>query len=226
MIVRRIQLSDPPAGVRLGCSADSVGDSSGVSSRNVGGQADNQSLPVVEASPEEQRAGLAHSVESIFEAIGELEDRRRNSIVELRELAVELACAITSHVIDDTLDKGQFPFERLIDQAIAHLGIADPATVTIRLHPEDYNALKDVWNEQSTNNVAPQRPVLVPDSNLGRGSCEATADSRGVVVDLDDQLRQIRHELLRTLDDAKAERRDAEKNHKHVQRYPNRRNTA
>jgi hypothetical protein len=234
MIVRRIQLSGSPRSVRLGCSADSVGDgdnravgdtSSGVSPPNVDAQAGIPNSAAVAELSEEQHAGLVRSIESIFEAIAELEERRQNSIVELRELAVELACAITSHVIDDSLEHGQFPFERMIDQAITHLGVADPATVTIRLHPDDCKAIKDVWNEEAANN-APQRPILVPDSTLRRGSCEATVDSRGVVVDVDDQLRQIRHELLGTLNDVKAERRHAEKNDQHVQRYPDRRDTA
>lgn len=230
MITRRIELSRSPTHVRLGnpIAATRAGEvHAGV------GPTENLTGTTAVEQPEsglqgagEQKHQLDEAVDAIFEAVADLEVRRQQSIDELRELAVELACAITSHVLADMSEKQELPLEKMIDQALAHLSISTPQDITVRLHPDDYHAIAEQWNRKVKENETPYQPVLAPDASLNRGSCEATAEGRGITVDIADQLNQIRHELLRTLNDAKAERRDPERNNQQVQRYPNRRNTA
>jgi len=228
MITRRIHLCRPPTDVRL----DEVVDKDRTCARN-DGQPQDSPRAIMSNEPQANAAAsvepvpdLTETVASIFEEIAELEDRRQGSIDELRELAMELACFIASHILNDAVECGQLPTERMIDQALDHLGATANENVTIRLHPEDYQALEKPWNDQTDDNGPAQKPDLIPDPSLKRGTCEATTDGRGVLVDVHDQLKQIRHELTKTLNHAKAERRDPEKNNQHVQRYPDRRNTA
>jgi flagellar biosynthesis/type III secretory pathway protein FliH len=219
MTTRRIRLTRPPSNVRLASPSAEAASWPPDAARRP------QPEPVPTASSEASH-DIAQTVESIFDAIAELERRRQQSVDELRELAIELACAITSHVFADMIEQRALPLEALIDQALAQLGVAAPQSATVRLHPDDYQTIRQAWELEADRREAATRPALAPDARLKRGSCEATVEGAGVLLDIDGQLKQIHHELLRTLNHAKTERRNVEENDRHVQRYPDRRDTA
>lgn len=232
MITHRIHLSRSPDAVRIEQQSESFVRETGraavelpegspsPAAANHQGNAD----AAAEAAAKHESA-VAESMQAIFDEIRELEARRQQSIDELRELAVEIACAITTHVLDDALARNQFPLEKLVDQALKHLGGTAADDVVIKLHPGDCQEMERVANQLKQQGNQP-RVKWQADPTLERGSCEAKLGERGVFVDIHDQLNQIRHELLGTLDHAQTERRDTAQGDRHVQRYPNRRDTA
>lgn len=232
MTTHRINFSRSPATVRVAPRAESFVRETGPAAMEIpiGGSAganeDQHSAAALEKLTKEHEQALREATQAMLDEIGELEMRRQQSIGELRELAVELACAITTHVVEDALTRDQFPLVQLIDRAIEHLGIAEPNHATFKLNPDDCRVIERAWNEADQDSDLTARVTLHPDPTLARGSCEATFGDRGIVVDVHDQLNQIRHELLGILDNAQTERRDAATSDRQVQRYPNRRDTA
>lgn len=232
MISHHIHLSRSPSAVRVAQPVEPFVRETGPAAMEmpVGGESaaaeyDRSSVASADLLARNQQA-LQEAVENIFEAVNQLEQRRQQALGELRELAVEIACAVATHVVDEALVREQFPLQQLVDRALEHLDVKQPSEVTFKLNPEDCQAIERAWKE--LDSAGHTRPPVAwrADRTLPRGSCEATVGEQGVLVDIHDQLHQIRHELLGTLDNAQTERRDAAQGDRHVQRYPNRRDTA
>ena len=91
MITHRIFFKKSPTSIRLAAQGDTFVRETGPVAIEVPPGADG-------AGETENSAALMEAVQSLLEGLGELECRRQQSISQLRELAVELAYAMTAHV--------------------------------------------------------------------------------------------------------------------------------
>ena len=106
---------------------------------------------------------------SINDALQEIEQRRSQSLQELQVAAVEIGMLATSVVLADTISKEQFPIEKIVERAISK--IEDDANTTIRLHPTDFQQFKKI-DKETADAVAQGKTVqFKSDARLQRGSC-------------------------------------------------------
>ena len=173
---------------------------------------------------EQQRIAIEQVLDSLTEAVQEIEQRREQSLSELQQVAVELAVAIASRLIYEKVEANDFAVEKLVEQVVCRL---EPQTaVTIRLHPEDLTLLERRLEGKLTRWSNQEKIRFVPDGSLGRGDCRADTESFGILSKIELQLSEIRQHLLETLDYAQTERRQAPAGDQGLRRFPDRRDTA
>jgi len=172
----------------------------------------------------EQWAAIEAFFESVEEQLKEAESRRRQTLGELQQLAVELAVSIASRLIHDAIDADAFAVDKMVGQMLARFENAEPTE--IRLHPADLQLLKrrvegkpPPWADHSAYR-------LVADAKLGRGDCRIESGDFGMLSGVDLQLSEIRHHLMESLDDAQIERRRTQAGDRSLRRFPDRRDTA
>ena len=186
--------------------------------------AHDQPVPEVPVELDEQWEAIEAFFGSAQERLNEIEDRRRQALDELQQLAVELAVSIASRLVHDTIDSDAFAVDTMVGQMLARFENGEPTE--IRLHPADLQSLKrrvegkpPPWADHSSYR-------LVADAKLKRGDCRIESGDFGMLSGVDLQLSEIRHHLLESLDDAQIERRRTEAGDKGLRRFPDRRDTA
>lgn len=128
-----------------------------------------------------------------------LQRERSRELAEMRELAIELAVVVASHLVKVKLDAGELNVGSLVDSAIAEL--APTGRVTVALNPEDSKILQQRDDEPFSKFA--EIIDLVEDANLARGSCVVKAGSRGHVSDMETRLEAVRETLLQGIGDAR-----------------------
>jgi flagellar biosynthesis/type III secretory pathway protein FliH len=176
------------------------------------------------ARQEEEWRTIEAAFAAIDERIQEIEQRRKQSLTELRQAAVELAVSIASRFIHERISAGEFAVEKLVEHVLAKCELRHP--VEIRLHPADLELLE----RRSQGKRIPWRNhesyKLVADGTLQRGDCRVEAGEFGVLSMIETQLSELRQHLLENLDDARIERRQTQGGNRSLRRYPDRRETA
>lgn len=176
------------------------------------------------ARQEEEWRTIEAAFAAIDERIQDIEQRRQQSLAELRQAAVELAVSIASRFIHERIAAGEFAVEKLVEQVLAKCELRQP--VEIRLHPADLELLE----RRSQGKRIPWRNhesyKLVADGALQRGDCRVEAGELGVLSMIETQLSELRQHLLENLDDARIERRQTQGGNRSLRRYPDRRETA
>jgi hypothetical protein len=178
----------------------------------------------LQADLDEQWAEIESFFGSIEEHLKEVEDRRRQMLGEMQQLAVELAVSIASRLVHDTIAADAFDVEKMVGQMLARF--EDSESTEIRLHPADLQLLQ--------RRVEGKRPPwadhrsyrLVADAKLQRGDCRIESGDFGMLSGVDLQLSEIRHHLMESLDNAQIERRRTQAGDSSLRRFPDRRNTA
>jgi len=161
-------------------------------------------------------------LQAIGDAVNELEDRRRHSLAELQEFAVEVATVVASRVIRTAIDQNTFGIENLVREILEGVSAAQP--VEIILHPDDLarvdaaGATAPPWTSE--------RIRFIADATAVRGVCRATAGPRSILSDWRTHLQDIRAILHEELEHAQVERRGVEDANQRVKRFPDRRETA
>ena len=217
MFRTRMTLSESLAGVRIRSPAAHAPDGS-----------PGESLDIHRKNLEQHRdrelKSLRNAMEAVREAVAELEQRRRQSLDELRTIAVELAVIAAEHVIHTAIEADAYDVEALIGSAVAHLQPDVPAAV--RLHPDDLR----LWrNNKQHESAAGDKSVLtfVPDENVGRGGCHLESASGWILAsDVAHRLAQIRDLWMENVDDTQIERRQLTDDAQSLRRFPDRRETA
>ena len=173
---------------------------------------------------EEEWNALRQMMSGIGEAIQELELRRQNSLQELQQVAIELAIEIAAALVHDKVQRDEFPVEKQVEAIVNELG--SQAAVTLKMHPDDLSLLnrrldgrEAPWNDKTDL-------TLVADASLARGECRAEAGDFGMMANLEQQLTEIRKQLLENMNDAQDERRQSQANDRGMRRFPDRRETA
>jgi flagellar assembly protein FliH len=151
-------------------------------------------MPELASAPPDQgaeRERLGRLVAALAQATDELKRRQQQSLDELRRFAVELALAVASRFLQTTVASGEFPFERIIAQALERLESQQPATVF--LHPDD------LANVEAKAELPSGQVRFVADPALRRGDCRVSAGDRSVDFDVQGRLGELRRQLLDAL---------------------------
>lgn len=232
----RIRLSKSPRSVRW-CGDEGgqepVGDSD-LRDRQQSAESSAADTPGDETRLAATLTPVLDTLQSIQEQLVELEKRRHASLGEFQVAAVELALIATSQILQRTIDRNEFPIERLVGQAIERLE-ADRGLV-IRLHPDDLRQLQAVLatSSKSQQTVSESTTLMPdwegarfePDATLERGSCWADGGDFGLLSTLERRIEDLRQCFMEGLDDAQVERRAIATEDQSMRRFPDRRETA
>jgi len=165
---------------------------------------------------------LVDVMASVQEAVQELEERRKQNLVELQEAAIELAVAAASQIVGEALDRGAFAVDEVVANLLGRMTSDGPTQIA--LNPVDLKLLKA---KRAEGLETPGGVIeFFEDPALKRGCCRAISGSRAVISDWRTHLAEIRAGLHEELEHAQTERRGPEAAHQRVKRYPDRRETA
>jgi flagellar biosynthesis/type III secretory pathway protein FliH len=160
---------------------------------------------------------------AVQEAVRDLEERRKQSLAELQEVAVDLALTAASRIVGEAIDRDVFAVDQVVADVLGRVASSGP--VRVGLHPADLKLLK-AKRAESVLETPGGVIEFFEDSALKRGCCRAVSGSRAVISDWRTHLAEIRASLHEELEHAQAERRGPEAAHQRVKRYPDRRETA
>jgi flagellar biosynthesis/type III secretory pathway protein FliH len=188
----------------------------------------HENAPInVEAELVAQQAQVAELLSVMIEQVQELEQRRAQSIQELREVAVRLSVAIARAVIHEELEQNDARIHHLVDFALSQLGTEQP--ILVKLNPLDLAQFSVSLNEklQAKQNEGAINPITFrAEPTLSRGDCLIESDRYDLSSSVSHQLAQIENQLREVLHDAEIERRKNGDHHQGLQRFPDRRNFA
>ncbi len=138
---------------------------------------------------------------NVTTVVENIRTERGERLLEWQRAAIELALTITTRVLHEQVESGEFPIEAKVRDMIGQLG-EDPA-VTIRLNPDDLALLSKRLGGKP---LSPDRddPRFVPDSTLGRGDCQVENRESMLLSDITRELEEIRDDLLRSLKNARS----------------------
>jgi hypothetical protein len=164
-------------------------------------------------------------IEAAFAAIeDQLQQRRKQSLGELQQAAVELAIAVASRMVHERIAADDFPVEKLVGELLNRCGESGP--VDIHLHPTDLELLERRVQGRTPPWTGHESYTLIADASLERGDCRVAAGEFGILAKLELQLSELRQHLLESLDDAQVERRRTQTGNRAFRRFPERRETA
>ena len=144
-----------------------------------------------------ERAGAeaaAQRAEAILrrltQTLDELTTLRVKMIHQTERQMVQLALAVARRIVHREVSLDQDLLVAVARVALDRLG--DSAQVTIRLHPEEYEATGAARVAQLTSaNV-----TVVPDARIPRGGCRVESNVGSLDAGVDAQLQEIAHSLL------------------------------
>jgi len=148
-----------------------------------------------QAGEEKFRASVGEAAESLGSVGEALSQGRAQFLEEMERAVVALAQAVSKRVLQRETRHADFELLRnTVRSAVNEL--LDRERVTVRLNPEDLQALKD-QNVSLLDEFdgVPELDVS-PDASVGRGGCVLETDSLHVDARLDTQLNKIFDALL------------------------------
>lgn len=181
-------------------------------------------LPAAAPPPAVPGIDIRPLLNTLLSAVQELDERRRESLRELQQAAVELSIAIASQLLRRAIDAGQFGVRELVEDALHRLPASGP--VQVSLHPADLQQLQSQLAARAPHILAGREVRFRPDPTLERGSCRADLPEEGILSDLHLSLGDLHEELMEGLADAQAEHRRTPGSDRSVRRVPDRRETA
>jgi hypothetical protein len=153
----------------------------------------------------------------------DLRAQQSQRLQDMQQVAVELALAVASHLVQKQLAQNEFPIEQLVARVAERLEPQQPATLF--LNPDDLNLLEARGGEAGHDFLKANPDIrLLGDASLARGDCRAETGDLTIASRLDEQLNDLRAGLLETLPEAQVERRKARPSA--IRRFPDRRHTA
>lgn len=171
-----------------------------------------------------QNKALQETLDALQDTLVEHEQRRQDSLLELQQIAVELAVMAASHVVHAELDRETLGVENMVGNIIDQIGVLQ--TAVVRLHPSDLQSLQAALKNRSPS-WDEQLIKLLPDTNVSRGGARLETESGRIVVsDVVTRLEHIRDEWMENIDDTQTERRELSQNAGSMRRFPDRRETA
>lgn len=171
-----------------------------------------------------QERQAVETVLANLEQLGsDLRAQQRQRLKEMQLVAVELALAVASHLVQKQLARNEFPIEQLVARVVERLAPQQPATLF--LNPDDLSLLT-ARREEAGHEFLNANPDirLLTDASLAPGDCRAETGDLTITSRLEEQLNELRAGLLETLPEAENERRKARPTT--IRRFPDRRHTA
>ena len=187
-------------------------------------QVDQEKAAKLAEEEQQTLSQLLDAFRTLDEQIGEIEQRRKQSLVEMQQAAIELSVAIASRLLHETIVADELALENIVAEILKPLDSGQ--AVMLRLHPTDITLLTrrlegkpPPWQDYNTFQ-------LVGDKTLQRGECRLDSGDIGIVSQIEMQLTEIRQQLLEALDHAQIERRRPQTGDRTLRRFPDRRETA
>ncbi|WP_437194004.1 FliH/SctL family protein [Planctomicrobium sp. SH527] len=183
-----------------------------------------ESAKLVQVPTAPPEPDLRPLLNAIADSVAEVEERRKQSLGELQHVAIELAIAVASQLVYESLSREQFGVEKLVSQIVERMGVNGP--ITVSLNPADLALLQRRMTKLSVSWNSAQvelkgEPALAP------GSCRAESpDGRMLVSEVTSRLSEIRRHWMEELDDAQIERRRPDGEGPALRRFPDRREIA
>ncbi len=159
--------------------------------------------------------------EDIQHQLAEFEQRRQQSMNEMRSLAVELAIAVTEKLVLEKIDESQFPFQNLIGQLVDQS--PHSACLQLSLNPDDLQLLSQQIENSHDENKAFGNLKLTADGRLPRGRFHIDSGDNEYFYDIAMHLAEIRRTIMENLNESEIERRAADRNAGSLRRFPDRR---
>ncbi len=163
-------------------------------------------------------------IDRLLVALEELEGRRQQSLVELQQVAVELAIRVAEALTMTKIARDEFSVDKLVKEAVAQLGLDGP--IRVYLNPTDLAILSRRLSVNPEWLGKNPRIEFVSSSEVKRGDCLAEAGEKMISSHLELRLEQIRQDLLDGLEHAQVERRRSVASDRLLGRFPDRRQTA
>lgn len=178
-----------------------------------------------EAGPED-RSLTRDDLESVLNVLDDLhnfisehEARRRQSMNELQQLAIEIGFAVAEKLVRGKIERDEFPIEEMIREVVSR---AEPnASLDLYLNPLDLELITEAQSLREDPNA--KSIQFRADPTLGRGSCRANCGTYDIVSQIELELAELRYHLLGNLDDAQTERRHADPADSELRQFPDRR---
>ena len=167
---------------------------------------------------------LKDLLRGIEDQLLDVEARRAQSLHELQQLAVEIAIAVSGHVLQSAIEQELYPIASLVQMAVERL--ESDRSIIIRIHPADLQQLQAALARSDAEWKLPANVKLVADTSLSRGSCLADGGDFGLLSTWDMQLADVHTSLKEGLQDAQTERRTSVAENQDMRRFPDRRETA
>ena len=182
--------------------------------------------PVVRtpAAPPPPGVDVRPLLNTLIAAVRELDERRRESLNELQQAAIELSMTIASQLVHRVIDAGQFGVRELVENALQRLPVSGP--VQVSLHPSDLQQLQPHLAAHAPHILSGREVRFRPDPTLERGSCRADLPEEGILSDLHLSLGDLHEELMEGLADAQVEHGRSPGPDRRLRRVPDGRETA
>lgn len=133
-------------------------------------------------------------LQRLTETLAELTHVRADMIRQTERQMVHLALAIARRILQREVSLDPDLLLAMARVALERLG--DSATVSVRLHPEDYAAA----GAARVAGFATSNVTVVADSRLSRGACRVESDMGLLDVGIDAQLHELGRALIGTDD--------------------------
>jgi len=183
---------------------------------------DEAGQPVSTAGP--PPPDLRPLLQSIAESLETIDQRRQQSLLEMQQVAIELAIAVASQLVFQAIDSEHFAVEKLVQRAIESMGTE--AIPVVFLHPQDLELLRKRLLQQPAP-WSSEQITFHNDPGVSRGGCRVENDAgRMLVSDIGLQLSEIRRHWMEELDDSQVERRTTAGEVAALRRFPDRREIA
>ncbi len=175
------------------------------------------------ASPEEIEI-LERLQANLDELTQDLWAQQRQRLAEMQRVAIELAVAIASRLLHQRIERGELAVEGLVRQVAERLEPKE--ALTVYLHPTDLASIQRQGTTDPDWLPGHGKLKLAADEALGRGDCRAETGDLSLVLNLDQQLEEVRKHLLDVLPEADVEQRKELASDRPLRRYPERRHIA
>jgi hypothetical protein len=185
--------------------------------------------PLVRPEPqvepfEQSEYAVEELLQRVLDSIGEIEQRRNQSLEELQYVAVEIAMRASARMLRQAMEECRLPLEEYVREAITRLDKG--GELVIHMHPHDLAVISERnSNHPAGRDVADLRH-FVADEQVSRGSLFVDAGDLGLMTSVEQQLMDIRQTLLEGVNDAQVERRRTWQENHELRRFPDRRETA
>jgi flagellar assembly protein FliH len=126
----------------------------------------------------------------LTQTVEELTTLRARMIHQTERQMVQLALAVARRIVQREVSLDQDLLIAMARVAMDRLG--DSAQVTIRLHPEEYEAT----GAARVAHLTSANVTVVPDARVPRGGCRVESNVGALDAGVDAQLREIAHALL------------------------------
>jgi len=175
-----------------------------------------QKMDPVDQTVEEMKC-LSGVLADVCGVVVECEQRRAQSMKELQQLAVEIGFAAAERLVRNSLDRGHFSVERLVDEVLKQ---AVPETViAVRLNPKDLKLLESAQALHPPP-VDIETTRFLGDPDVTRGSCRVECEGFDLVSVLEDEIDEIKLYVLQEFENAQSERRKTERTDRGIRPGP------